>query len=195
MLGVLALAVSACGETDPNAAGSSAAQELSQAAAATIEVKSLRAEVSGSTNAQDEDGRSTIDYQAPDRLRSVNHSSLGITEMVTIGSTAYVSILDKPGFFNKRPASSGKEAAQSFFVVLKVLGDAREVQRNNDTFRFAIPAEFFGAEIARGEATVSDGLVTGSLSATARRLRSSPPDMPSACSTLPRQLSHRLLTV
>lgn len=125
-----------------------------------MSVKSLRAEVSSEAGSKGEDGRSVIDYQAPDRIRSLNQSSIGTTETLAIGATTYVSVLDKPGYFSQLPASSETGAAEAFLVVLKVVRDATEVERSGDEFRFTLSSGALGEKTVDGEATVVEGRVT-----------------------------------
>lgn len=137
-----------------------AAATLRRAAEATISVKSLRAEVSGEADGEGQAGRSVIDYQAPDRIRSLSQSSMGTTETLAIGATIYASVLGKPDYFIQLPASSGSDEAKIFLVVLKVVRDAKEVVRKGDEFLFTIPAGLFGEEAADGAARVVEGRIT-----------------------------------
>jgi hypothetical protein len=150
VLVVLALLVgSRCGRNDLP----SEAARFREAIETTSEFESLHAELRVRVDGRGADVRSSFDYQAPDRLRTIEGSELGTLETLLIGSRTFVELPDRRGFFREGGAATAHNDPQSVFAGLK---EAIDVTHDGSGFTFRlrpgplVPAIADGKVVVRG---------------------------------------------
>jgi hypothetical protein len=145
---VILIGGAGCANGNQAVAGS-AAGVLHRAASATLALRSFRVTVTAAGEATASTAYVVvIDYNAPDRMRSVGPRSrvvprsnvplfpdikLPRTEMIVIGTKSYFSVPDKPGFYYVYRGS----AKTSTDPVLGMLRSAEEVGSSGGLFTFS----------------------------------------------------------
>lgn len=117
----------ACGDGTETSV-SDATSELNAAIDRTLQVESLHIEMS--STAPDAGGTASVDYNAPDRIRTVSEDG---TESIVIGDTVYFSDFAEPGRFlsTTRPGAS---PARNLFVLLEAVQDAESIEVEGEEF-------------------------------------------------------------
>lgn len=158
---VLAFTASACrmGEPSSDDRRSEDSSNLAKAAMATLELMSFRQQVMTSTGGT-ADGTiiQTIDYVAPDRMRSIQGTGKEEIVTIAIGSDVFVTDPQRPGFYF-RDSAPPSATIGSVLAPLKSLLKASQVERASGRFLFSLPP-MRGFPDARGNAALSDGLVS-----------------------------------
>jgi len=107
---------------------SDASSQLRAALDKTLEADSLHIELS--SEASDTGGGASIDYNAPDRMRTVSEDG---TESIIVGDTLYFSDFERPDHFlsSKR---AGSASAENLLIFLRVVREAERVEMDGDEF-------------------------------------------------------------
>jgi hypothetical protein len=112
----LALFVAAC-EGGSETSVSDAASELKAAVDRTLEADSFHIELS--SEASDADGKASIDYNAPDRMRTVSEDG---SESIVVGNTLYFGDVERPDHFLSPKRADA--APDNLLIFLRVIRDA-----------------------------------------------------------------------
>lgn len=124
---ILLLVAAGCG-SGSEAAGSGDTADLHAAVDRTLAADSFHIELSSAS--PDAGGTASIDYNAPDRIRTVFEDG---TRSIIVGDTVYLSDFERPDHFlsSKR---SGSAAADNLLLFLRAIREARPVNKIGDEF-------------------------------------------------------------
>ena len=136
--------LSACGDETATSTTGDARRELQEAIDRTLAAESLHVEVSQSLGADGGEtaGRTSIDFNAPDRIRSVSTGGSDSTESIVIGDTIYFSDFERPGHFMSSRHPDGQSPAQNLLAPLESIHDEEDVRVEGEEYvvRFGDPA-------------------------------------------------------
>lgn len=143
MLAALAL-FAACGD-ESTTSTSDARSELRAAIDKTLAAESLHIEVSQSMGADGDEpaGRTSIDFNAPDRIRSVSTADgSDSTASIVIGDSIYFSDFERPGHFMSSRHPEGQSPAENLLAPLEAIRTEDEVRVEGEEYvvRFGDPA-------------------------------------------------------
>ena len=114
-------------------------------------------EATSTTDSEDGTDGAIVDFHAPDRMRSIADR----IELPMIGSTTYLSVTGRPGYFRRVPRPDRISAGERFLYYLRILEKAGDVEKVNGRFRFTLPSGLLSDEGGvEGEAVVGNGRIT-----------------------------------
>lgn len=147
VLAILVAAVgtfSACGDETATSTGD-ARRELQEAIDRTLAAESLHVQVSQSMGGDGDEsaGRTSIDFNAPDRFRSVSTADgSDNAESIVIGDRIYFSDFARPGYFMSSRQPEGQSPAENLLAPLEAIRDEDDVRVQGEEYvvRFGDPA-------------------------------------------------------
>ena len=90
----------------------------------------------------DSSWRTSIDINAPDRIRSVSTSDgLESNESMVIGDTIYFSDVERPGYFTSFDRPDTQSAAEDLMALLEAIRDSDDVQVDGNAFVVRLGSE------------------------------------------------------